>query len=69
MAPEGTLQIVSALVRLGDEVLLVKQQGPEDLEAHWALPGGVAEPGELLVEALVREVREETGLQVLAPVT
>ena len=56
-------------MRLGDEVLLVKQQGPEDLEAHWALPGGVAEPGALLVEALVREVREETGLQVLAPVT
>jgi 8-oxo-dGTP diphosphatase len=30
----------------------------------WSLPGGVLEPGERLAEALVREVEEETGLQV-----
>ena len=59
--------IAAALIRRGDEVLLVRQQGPDDPEAAWALPGGVVEAGELLTEALAREVREETGLDVVDP--
>jgi 8-oxo-dGTP pyrophosphatase MutT (NUDIX family) len=31
----------------------------------WGLPAGSAEPGESLDQAIVREVREETGLEVL----
>jgi len=42
-------------------VLLVKQSYGLRL---WALPGGMASPGESLEEAAVREVREETGLDV-----
>ena len=30
----------------------------------WSLPGGIMEPGESVVEALIREVWEETGLKV-----
>jgi 8-oxo-dGTP diphosphatase len=30
----------------------------------WSLPGGMMEPGETIVECLVREVWEETGLEV-----
>jgi len=44
--------------------LLVQQQAPHDPAATWSLPGGVAEHGELLTEAHVREVFEETGLEV-----
>ena len=60
-------QAVAALIRREDEVLLVRQQGPHDLAPSWALPGGMVEAGELLTEALAREVREETGLEVLTP--
>jgi 8-oxo-dGTP diphosphatase len=58
------LLISTAIVRRGTDVLMVLQRGPEDREPHWALPGGVVEAGELVNEALVREVREETGLEV-----
>jgi 8-oxo-dGTP diphosphatase len=44
-------------------VLLV-QRGREPLKGRWSIPGGLIEIGEMLHEALVREVREETGLEV-----
>lgn len=56
--------IAAAVIRRGDEILLVEQQGPGDPQSAWALPGGRAEPGELLHEALIREVKEETGLKI-----
>lgn len=34
----------------------------------WTLPGGHCEKGENLVESVVREVKEETGLDILHPV-
>lgn len=45
-------------------VLLVRQQGPEDPQPCWALPGGGVEAGETVWEAAVREVQEETGIVV-----
>jgi 8-oxo-dGTP diphosphatase len=62
---QKTYLIVAALMRRGEEVLLVRQQGANDPAPSWALPGGVVESGELLTEALTREVREETGLEVI----
>ncbi len=57
-----TLLIVAAIIRQQDRILLVEQQGPSDLTSTWSLPGGMVHAGELLSEALAREVREETGL-------
>ena len=58
------MSTVSAVIRRGSSVLLVRQQGPGDSEEGWCLPGGVVEPGEDLDAALRREVLEETGLEV-----
>jgi 8-oxo-dGTP diphosphatase len=54
---------VGAVIVDGDRVLLVKR-GQEPLKGRWSVPGGVVEVGETLEAALVREVREETGLEV-----
>jgi 8-oxo-dGTP diphosphatase len=56
-----------ALIRREDKVLLVRQQGPDDPDARWVVPGGVVEEGEFAVDAMVREIREETGLRVTDP--
>jgi 8-oxo-dGTP diphosphatase len=57
--------IASGILRQNKQILLVKQQGKGDPGPSWALPGGVVRAGELLTEALIREVREETGLGVI----
>ncbi|MEF8842847.1 MAG: NUDIX domain-containing protein [Haloarculaceae archaeon] len=49
---------VGALVDRAGELLLVRQDG------QWMLPGGEVERGESHAEALVRELDEETGLDV-----
>lgn len=58
-----------ALVRAGTAVIIVNAAGRILLEKRsdsglWGLPGGRIEPGESLIEAALREVREETGLTV-----
>ena len=52
---------VSAVINEGTQVLLIVR-GHEPAQGLWSLPGGGVETGESLEEALVREVREETGL-------
>jgi ADP-ribose pyrophosphatase YjhB (NUDIX family) len=61
--PQSPLVGVGAVVVHEGRVLLVRR-GSEPLKGHWTLPGGVLEVGETLVEGVVREVREETGLVV-----
>lgn len=45
-----------------DQILLLHQNS--DGPRTWQLPGGKVEDGETLAEALVREMREETGLDI-----
>ena len=43
---------------------MVRQGAPGE-EPYWSTPGGQADDGELLTEALAREVAEETGVQLV----
>ena len=52
------------LDRMG-RVLLVANDWGRRGKIRYTLPGGMVEPGETAVEAVVREVREETGLTVV----
>ena len=61
--PDRPVVSVGAIVLDGDLVLLVKR-AHEPLKGQWSLPGGVVELGETLEAALVREVREETSLEI-----
>lgn len=63
-SPSHPVVGVGAVVVRGSEVLLIKR-GKDPLRGRWLVPGGTVELGETLAEAVVREVREETGLDVV----
>ena len=54
---------VGAVVIRDGRVLLIRR-GKEPLRGRWLVPGGTLELGETLEEAVVREIREETALEV-----
>lgn len=46
----------------GEQVLLIRR-GTPPRQGEWSLPGGRIEPGERAVDAALRELREETGVE------
>ncbi len=54
---------VDAVIEQSGHVLLVKRKS-EPGKGLWALPGGHLEPNERIIDGIIREVREETGLKV-----
>jgi ADP-ribose pyrophosphatase YjhB (NUDIX family) len=62
--PDRPVVGVGVVVWRGQELLLIRRSRPPRL-GQWSLPGGAQHLGETLAEAAAREVREETGLELL----
>ncbi|WP_198048265.1 NUDIX hydrolase [Saccharomonospora iraqiensis] len=64
MRRAGGVRCVGGVVHDGAGRLLLVRRGRAPARGLWSLPGGRVEPGESDAEAVVRELREETGLTV-----
>jgi A/G-specific adenine glycosylase len=56
--------ITAGVIWRGDQLLISKRHTDDLLGGLWELPGGRLEDGETLEECLVREVREELGIEI-----
>ncbi|MGW0787020.1 (deoxy)nucleoside triphosphate pyrophosphohydrolase [Streptomyces sp. NPDC002911] len=55
--------VVAGAVCDGGRLLAARRSAPPELAGRWELPGGKLEPGESGEQALVRELREELGVE------
>jgi 8-oxo-dGTP diphosphatase len=58
-------EVAVGAVVVDDGALLLVRRGRGPAAGEWSVPGGRVERGETLAEAVVREVAEETGLEVV----
>ena len=59
----GPYVTVDAIIELTQGIVLIERLNPP---FGWALPGGFVDYGESLEEAVVREAKEETGLDLIS---
>ena len=64
--PDQPVIGVGAVIICKGKILLEKRKG-EPGRGKWSIPGGLVELGERIEETVIREVKEETGLDVESP--
>lgn len=58
------LIVAAAVIERAGAVLVTRRLKGAHLEGLWEFPGGKCEPGESLHDCLIREIREELGVDV-----
>jgi (d)CTP diphosphatase len=59
-----TIAVVAAIIEWAGTVLLARRSRERDHAGLWEFPGGKVEPGETDAQALIRELREEFGVEI-----
>jgi len=62
--PLPHLDVVAAIIRRGERLLITQRKADSMLGGLWEFPGGKVERGESLEECLHREIAEELGIRV-----
>jgi 8-oxo-dGTP diphosphatase len=59
-----TIEVVAAVILNSSGKVFATQRGYGEFEGGWEFPGGKVEPGETHHEALIREIKEELGVNI-----
>jgi len=58
--------VVAGIIVKNKKMLLLQRRKNDFLGGTYELPGGLIQKGETIKKALIREIKEETGLKILA---
>jgi len=64
--PDKPIVGIGAIIMCDRKILLEKRKNDPG-KGRWSVPGGVVELGENVTQTVIREVKEETGLDVAEP--